>query len=125
MLQARSKYVDLPLPELYDLGTDPHEQSNLVTTERSRAQVLLNLLRNELDLRCITPEGAFYTMVDVRRFGDEMRVAEAGLEQGVVTIPAAAFGDESKGYLRISFCADEERLSEGVRRLGLALASLT
>ena len=63
-------------------------------------------------------------MVDVRRFGDEMRVAEAGLEQGVVTIPAAAFGDESKGYLRISFCADEERLSEGVRRLGLALASL-
>ena len=90
-----------------------------------RRDHLLNLLRNELDLRCITPEGAFYTMVDVRRFGDEMRVAEAGLEQGVVTIPAAAFGDESKGYLRISFCADEERLSEGVRRLGLALASLT
>ena len=89
-----------------------------------RRDHLLNLLRNELGLRCVTPEGAFYTMVDVSKYGDEMRVAEAGLEQGVVTIPAAAFGDESKGFLRISFCADEERLSEGARRLAEALKSL-
>ena len=80
-----------------------------------RRDHLLGLLSNELGLRCVTPEGAFYTMVDVSAYGDEMRVAEAGLEQGVVTIPAASFGDESKGFLRISFCANEERLSEGVR----------
>lgn len=90
-----------------------------------RREHLLGLLRNELGLRCVTPEGAFYTMVDVSKYGDEMRVAEAGLEHGVVTIPAAAFGDESKGFLRISFCADEDRLSEGVRRLGEALKSLS
>lgn len=89
-----------------------------------RRDHLLGLLRNELGLRAITPEGAFYTMVDVSGYGDEMLVAEAGLEQGVVTIPSASFGDESKGFLRISFCADEERLSEGVRRLGAALKSL-
>ncbi len=89
-----------------------------------RRDHLLRLLRNELGLRCVTPEGAFYTMVDVSKYGDEMKVAEAGLEQGVVTIPAAAFGDESKGFLRISFCADEERLSEGARRLGASLKSL-
>ena len=89
-----------------------------------RRDHLLGLLRSELGLRCVTPEGAFYTMVDVSKFGDEMKVAEAGLERGVVTIPAAAFGDESKGFLRISFCADEERLSEGVQRLGAALQSL-
>lgn len=89
-----------------------------------RRDHLLALLRDELGLRCVTPEGAFYTMVDVSAYGDELKVAEAGLEQGVVTIPAAAFGDESKGFLRISFCADEERLSEGVRRLGHALETL-
>jgi len=89
-----------------------------------RRDHLLRLLRDELGLRCVTPEGAFYTMVDVSKYGDELKVAEAGLEQGVVTIPAAAFGDESKGFLRISFCADEEKLSEGVRRLGEALKSL-
>lgn len=90
-----------------------------------RRDHLLRLLRNELGLRCVTPDGAFYTMVDVSKYGDELKVAEAGLEQGVVTIPAAAFGDESRGYLRISFCADEGKLSEGVRRLGEALKSLS
>ncbi|HYX30639.1 MAG TPA: aminotransferase class I/II-fold pyridoxal phosphate-dependent enzyme [Pyrinomonadaceae bacterium] len=89
-----------------------------------RRDHLLGLLRSELGLRCVTPEGAFYTMVDVSKYGDEMKVAEAGLEQGVVTIPAAAFGDESKGFLRISFCADEERLTEGARRLEAALKSV-
>jgi aspartate/methionine/tyrosine aminotransferase len=89
-----------------------------------RRDHLLALLREELGLTAVTPDGAFYTMVDVRAYGEDLRVAEAGLEHGVVTIPAAAFGDESKGYLRISFCADEERLSEGVRRLGKALNSL-
>jgi aspartate/methionine/tyrosine aminotransferase len=89
-----------------------------------RRDHLLGLLRNELGLRCVTPEGAFYTMVDVGHYGDSLRVAEAGLEQGVVTIPASAFGSESEGFLRVSFCADEGKLSEGVRRLGLALNSL-
>jgi aspartate/methionine/tyrosine aminotransferase len=89
-----------------------------------RRDHLLSSLRNDLGLKCVTPDGAFYTMVDVSSYGDEMRVAEAGLDHGVVTIPGAAFGAESRGYLRISFCADEERLSEGVRRLGEALASL-
>lgn len=89
-----------------------------------RRNCLLGLLRTELSLRCVTPEGAFYTMVDVSPHGDALQVAEAGLEHGVVTIPASAFGSESEGYLRISFCADEAKLSEGVRRLGEALKSL-
>ena len=90
-----------------------------------RRDHLLGLLRNELGLRCVTPEGAFYTMVDVSRYGESLRVAEAGLAQGVVTIPASAFGSEGDGFLRISYCADEARLSEGVRRLGEALKSLS
>jgi aspartate/methionine/tyrosine aminotransferase len=89
-----------------------------------RRDFLLQKLRDDLGLRCVTPDGAFYAMIDVGAYGDDLKVAEAGLEQGVVTIPAAAFGDESKGFLRISFCADEEKLSEGVRRLGRALAAL-
>src|SRR2546428_5265803 len=57
-----------------------------------RRDHLLARLRNELGLRCVTPDGAFYTMVDVSSYGDELKVAEAGLDQGVVTIPAAGLG---------------------------------
>jgi aspartate/methionine/tyrosine aminotransferase len=93
-------------------------------TFRARRDHLLALLRSELKLRVVEPEGAFYAMADVRAYGDSMRVTEALLAHGVITVPGAAFGREGEGYLRVSFCADQETLAEGVRRMKLALTSL-
>ena len=86
-------------------------------TFRSRRDHLLELIATELGLNAVTPDGAFYTMVDVSRYGPSMKVAEALLEARVVTVPGAAFGSESEGFLRVSFCADHETLSEGVTRI--------
>jgi aspartate/methionine/tyrosine aminotransferase len=91
-------------------------------TFRSRRDHLLKLVASELGLRAVTPDGAFYTMVDVRAFGPSMKVAEALLQARVITVPGAAFGSESEGFLRVSFCADHETLSEGVRRIKKGLA---
>ena len=44
VLAGRDKYVDLPLPELYDLQADPAESSNLVTGRAGRARALDALL---------------------------------------------------------------------------------
>ena len=88
---------------------------------RERRDYLLELIGSKLGLRAVTPDGAFYTMVDVSRYGDSLKVAEAMLAQGVITVPGAAFGTEGEGYLRISFCADMPALAEGVRRMGEAL----
>jgi arylsulfatase A-like enzyme/Tfp pilus assembly protein PilF len=44
VLSGREKYIDLPIPELYDLGADPREEKNRATAERDRLQVLANLL---------------------------------------------------------------------------------
>ena len=41
----RNKYIDLPIPELYDLGADAKETSNLAPAARYRVQILTNLLR--------------------------------------------------------------------------------
>ena len=97
-------------------------------TFRRRRDYLLSLVATELGRRAVVPEGAFYTMVEL---GDEagarrgsMRAAEACLEHGVITVPGAAFGEESEGSLRLSFCADEDKLAEGVRRMRSALESL-
>jgi len=98
-------------------------RSQIRDTFRRRRDHLLALLRS-VGLRCITPDGAFYTMVDVSRYGSSVEVAEAMLEAGVVTVPGSAFGRESEGFLRVSFCADLPVLAEGAKRMTLALKSL-
>jgi aspartate aminotransferase len=90
---------------------------------QARRDRLLELVSG-LELRAVPPDGAFYAMVDVARFGSSARVAEALLERGVITVPGGAFGGEGEGYLRVSFSADQPALEEGVRRMGRALARL-
>jgi aspartate/methionine/tyrosine aminotransferase len=90
-------------------------------TFRERRDHLLARVREELGLPAVEPEGAFYMMVDVSEYGSSMEVTERLLERGVITVPGSAFGPEGEGYLRVSFCADLETLSEGVRRMKEAL----
>ena len=63
-------------------------------------------------------------MVDIAQYGSSMDVAEALLEAGVVTIPGNAFGSESEGFLRASFCADFPVLTEGVRRIDAGMKAM-
>jgi aspartate aminotransferase len=93
------------------------------STFQKRRDHLVGLIRGECGLRCVTPEGAFYTMVDIGRYGSSIEVAEAILEGGVVTVPGNAFGSEGEGFLRCSFCADLPVLTEGVARMCAALKS--
>jgi aspartate aminotransferase len=88
---------------------------------KARGQFLVNLFEKEMGLHATSPEGAFYTMLDVRSLGDDIEVAEKCLQNRVITVPGKAFGDEATGFLRISFCNPEERMVEGVRRMKEAL----
>jgi len=84
---------------------------------KKRGEFIVDLFDKELGLKATSPEGAFYTMLDVRSMGDDIAVAEKCLQNRVITVPGVAFGDEAKGFLRISFCNPEERMVEGVRRM--------
>jgi len=92
-------------------------------TFQARRDHLLATLRSA-GFSCVTPDGAFYTMVDVRAYGSSLEVAEAMLEAGVVTVPGNAFGSEGEGFLRCSFCANLPVLTEGVKRMSAALRNL-
>lgn len=89
---------------------------------KKRGEYLVELFDKELGLRATAPEGAFYTMLDVRPLGDDLEIAEKCLQNRVVTVPGVAFGKEAAGFLRISFCNTEERLAEGVRRMKEAIS---
>lgn len=88
---------------------------------KARGEFLVDLFEKEMGLHSTSPEGAFYTMLDVRSLGDDIETAEKCLQNRVVTVPGVAFGQEAKGFLRISFCNTEEKMAEGVRRMKEAL----
>ena len=53
----------------------------------------------------------------------QLELARRILErQGVVSIPGTAFGRRGRGYLRLSFAATEEQITEGIRRIARELA---
>jgi aspartate/methionine/tyrosine aminotransferase len=98
-------------------------RASIRQTFHQRRDYLVDLIKNELGLNAVSPDGAFYTMVDVRNFGSSVAVAEKLLEHGVITVPGSAFGSEGEGFLRISFCAETSKLAEGVARMKRAFAS--
>ncbi len=90
---------------------------------QKRGEYLIDLLEAELGLRGTSPEGAFYTMVDVRKLGSDLEIAEKCLQNRVITVPGIAFGSEAEGFLRVSFCNNEDKIAEGVARMKKALAN--
>lgn len=88
---------------------------------KTRGNFLVDLLKSELGLNATRPEGAFYTMLDVRQLGDDLEIAEKFLQNRVITVPGRAFGSEAEGFLRISFCNTEDLMREGVARMKDAL----
>ncbi|CDM66096.1 pyridoxal phosphate-dependent aminotransferase [Pyrinomonas methylaliphatogenes] len=99
-------------------------RAQIRATFRARRDHLLEMIVDRLERRAIVPEGAFYTMLDVRADGPSWTIAEHLLAHGVITVPGSAFGDEAEGFLRLSFCLNEEALAEGVSRMKSAFQSL-
>jgi tetratricopeptide (TPR) repeat protein len=44
VISGGAKYIDLPIPELYDLSADPREAANLAVSRKERTYPLINLL---------------------------------------------------------------------------------
>src|SRR5690606_14217983 len=70
-------------------------------------------------ISCIKPEGAFYAFPNITGTGLNARQMQDGLlEQArVATIAGTSFGRHGEGYLRLSFAASDEAISEALERI--------
>jgi aspartate/methionine/tyrosine aminotransferase len=76
-----------------------------------------------LELRPSWPAGAYFYWLPLwqhnysgREFAERLLV-----DQRVLVTPGDLFGPSGKGYVRLSFAAEDGRLREGLRRLALFL----
>ena len=101
--------------------------TRLVDTYRSRRDAMLSALaeRFPADATWTSPAGGFYVWVTLPEYFDTPTLLAAAVERKVAYVPGTAFYPDGRGHrqLRLSFChPTEDRISEGVRRLGELLA---
>jgi len=87
IIRGGFKYIDLPIPELYDLHADPHEQKNLAATDTAR----VSALRAQLDgIRSSGPvQAAHRESAEARE-----RLRSLGYVTGSGAPPAAGHSEE-------------------------------
>ncbi len=74
----------------------------------------------EMGLPCFEPRGAFYAFPDISNTGmsSEEFAQELLQEEKVAVVPGNAFGDQGEGFVRCSYAASVEDLTEALRRMG-------
>src|SRR5215210_5000922 len=92
---------------------------------RRKGERLLAALERSLpeSARWTTPEGGFFSWLTLPRV-DAVELARRAVEQGVAVIPGTLFFPDGRGgdTVRLSFSlVDEERIDEGIERLGSLL----
>jgi len=85
---------------------------------KARRDMLIPML-NEIDgVTCEVPKGAFYAFFKMDLGFASMDLAEMLLYKAHVSMtPGSAFGSAGEGFLRMSYAASRNDLTEGVRRM--------
>ncbi len=73
----------------------------------------------EIGLPCFEPRGAFYAFPDIRITGlsSEEFATQFLKEEKVAVVPGSAFGEQGEGYIRCSYAASVEDLTEAFKRM--------
>ena len=113
-----------PLPSQYAaieaLSGHGNYSENMVNIFTSRRNTLVAGLQQLPLLKCAAPQATFYLMVDISATGyTSYDFAVALLKaQHVAVVPGVAYGKSCDKYVRIAFTLNEDKIQEGVRRIG-------
>jgi aspartate aminotransferase len=123
-MQAQTTSCNSDVTEAGALGALIGPQNciaELVNILENNKNILMAEYKKIKDIGVTEPKGTFYSFVDFSKYNkDSMSLSAFLLDKVMVaTVPGVSFGME--GYLRISFCASEENILEGMRRIIWAL----
>ncbi len=112
---ALADYLERALPD----GSLRAYMDDARAAYKAAARHLTTCVDEYLQMRCITPQGGLYTVVDVGRAADEF-VYEVLENTGVIFVPGGGFGATLENAVRVSFgplVNDLERMSQGFERV--------
>lgn len=91
-----------------------------------RRELMVNGLNNIDKISCLMPRGAFYAFANISRTGLSSREFAVRLlqETHTVVVPGTGFGQAGEGFIRLSYATSEEKILEGLKRMGEFVKSL-
>jgi aminotransferase len=96
-------------------------QRNLVDMikEYNRRREFITEGLNNIGLRCLRPQGAFYIFPSIKNTGyNSLDFANELLrKEKVAVVPGTAFGKNGEGYIRISYATSLDNLKEALKRM--------
>ena len=103
----------------FALNNDEYYVRDMCDIYRKRRDVVCDLVNASASLSCIVPEAGMFVMVDVSRVNaDDVLFAESLLtEKRVSVLPGSAFGNTTRGHVRVSLVQPVEQLQTGCQRL--------
>lgn len=101
------------------LEGDEGPSQDMLAEYRRRRDFMVEAVNAMPGCRCRRPEGAFYIFANIEGTGLDADTFCTRLleETGVTVTPGPVFGDEGKGFIRISYANSLENLQEAARRM--------
>ena len=82
-------------------------------------------------MKCHSPKGAFYLMVNVRGLIDKLGVTleqfcdNIMTEANVLILPGKVFGDFGDDFIRFSYVSSEENIKQGMTQIKAYIESVS
>jgi len=119
LLCAGSVAQHAAIEALKNPKSEEYTKMMVETWERRRAVVMKYVEENHPIISAMQPQGTFYCWLDVSRTGMDGREAARRIlrEGNVGVLPGYVFGDQGRGFVRISFATSDSAVREGMERL--------
>jgi len=95
----------------YEAVTGPQDSIAVMKNEFKKRRDFLVGGLNDIGIKCIMPQGAFYAFPEV---DDCDKAIEKLLKNDVVMTPGTAFGENGAGHIRISYASSMENLQKAL-----------
>jgi aspartate aminotransferase len=95
---------------------------DMVKEFRNRRDILVAGL-NSIGIKCHKPAGTFYVFANVAEYGGGDKVTDILLNEAHVSVTqGSSFGYSGRDFIRISYATSQQRILEGLERIGDVLS---
>jgi aspartate/methionine/tyrosine aminotransferase len=109
---------------------DQSEAEAMIQEFKVRRDLIVDGLNSIPGIKCHRPKGAFYVFPNIKAYTEPHGRTSADIQRtllhdyGLACLAGTSFGPNGEGYLRLSYAASRENLTEAIERMRSAFAKL-